>query len=178
MYLIGLRNIQRVEIVMAIHAGFTQLIPSRHTVVTCSIDALISSSSVAIALVLRVGSHRAVEILGEFPLAVPLFLVIAMATFGAMRTHRRLWRFVSVDDVVEIAKGATLAITAYVLLLLVTGHLTWLPRSIPAILWLVQVAMMGGVRVLGSGIVGPGVGVVCARLIGVGRGRGLGCGSR
>lgn len=133
---------------MVTHAGFTQLIPSRHTVVTCSIDALISSSSVAIALVLRVGSHRAVEILGEFPLAVPLFLVIAMATFGAMRTHRRLWRFVSVDDVVEIAKGTTLAITAYVLLLLVTGHLTWLPRSIPAILWLVQVAMMGGVRVL------------------------------
>lgn len=133
---------------MVNNTAFNQVIPSRHTIITFSIDALISSSSVAIALVLRVGSQRAMEILGEYPMAAPLFLVIAMTTFGAMRTHRRLWRFVSVDDVVEIAKGTAVAIAAYLLLLLLTGHLAWIPRSIPAILWLVQVAMMGGVRVL------------------------------
>ena len=133
---------------MVNHAGFTQIIPSRHTIVTCSIDALISSSSVAIALILRVGSQRAGEILEEFPMAAPLFLVASMATFGAMRTHRRLWRFVSLDDVVDIAKGTTLAIIFYLLLLVLTDQLSWMPRSIPAILWLVQVTAMGGVRVL------------------------------
>ncbi|MET0309789.1 MAG: nucleoside-diphosphate sugar epimerase/dehydratase [Sphingomonas sp.] len=85
-----------------------------------------------------------------------------MATFWMMRTYRRLWRFVSVDDLVELAKGTTLAIAAYLLVLLLIGHIMWVPRSIPAILWLVQIAMMGGTRVLRrlaaeylSGIVNP-----------------------
>lgn len=124
-----------------------QILPSRHTMVTCAIDLAISSASLVIALVLRVGSQRAGEILGEFPLAVPLFAIIATVTFCTMKTYRRLWRFVSVGDVVEIAKGTTLAIFAYLLVLILVGQIAWMPRSIPAILWLVQVVMMGGVRI-------------------------------
>ena len=140
----------------------TRALPSGHSTVIFLIDALVSSISLPIALILRVGSGRAGEILNEQPLAAPLFLGVAMATFWTMRTYRRLWRFVSVGDLIEIAKGTTLAIAGYLLLLLLIGNLGWMPRSIPAILWLVQIAMMGGARVVRrlvaeylSGIVNP-----------------------
>ncbi|MBC9031381.1 polysaccharide biosynthesis protein [Sphingomonas sp. JC676] len=133
---------------MSKYTKLTQALPSGHSTVIFLIDALVSSISLPIALILRVGSGRADEILNEVPFSAPLFLVVAMATFWTMRTYRRLWRFVSVGDLVEIAKGTTLAISVYLLLLLLTGHLAWMPRSIPAILWLVQIAMMGGARVI------------------------------
>lgn len=132
---------------MARYTRLMEAIPSGRVIIICLIDGIISASSVSIALTLRVGSQRAGEILTEFPWAAPLFLIAAMTTFLAMRTYRRLWRFVSIGDLVEIATGTTLAIGAYILLLLLAGEIEWMPRSIPAILWLVQIAMMGGARV-------------------------------
>lgn len=131
---------------MANRSRVIMKIPSLHLIIICAIDATISSFSVAVALTLRVGSKDASEVLNQFPLAAPLFLAIATATFCAMRIYHRRWRFVSVRDMVEIAIGTTLAIAIYVLLLGLIGHAGWMPRSLPAILWLVQVAMMGGVR--------------------------------
>ena len=112
-----------------------------------AIDAFIAGLSLAIALTLRVEGERALEMLSAFPLAIPLFATVATGTFWLLKLHCRLWRFTSVDDLMAILKAATLAIGVYLLLLLVIGRIGWIPRSIPAILWLVLVAMMGGARV-------------------------------
>lgn len=110
------------------------------------IDGMIAAISLVAAISLRVGSQRASEVLEAHQAALPLFVAVALVTFVAMRLHRRVWRYSSTDEVFEIVKAVTIAILAYVLLLVAIGGAGWLPRSIPIIQWLVLVVLMGGVR--------------------------------
>lgn len=110
------------------------------------IDGVIAAVSLIAAISLRVGSLRAGQVLNEHLAAMPLFVVVALVTFAAMRLHRRVWRYTSTEEVFEVVKAATVAILAYVLLLILIGGAGWLPRSIPVIQWLVLVVLMGGVR--------------------------------
>ncbi|HEY0624976.1 nucleoside-diphosphate sugar epimerase/dehydratase [Sphingomonas sp.] len=110
------------------------------------IDGTIAAISLVAAISLRVGSLRAGEALEEHRAALPLFVAVALATFAAMRLHRRVWRYSSTDEVFEVVKAATIAVLGYVLLLVVIGGAGWLPRSIPVIQWLVLVVLMGGAR--------------------------------
>ena len=110
------------------------------------IDGVIAAISLVAAISLRVGSLRAGEVLEEHRAALPLFVAVALVTFAAMRMHRRVWRYSSTEEVFEIVKAATVAVLAYVLILVVIGGAGWLPRSIPVIQWLVLIVLMGGVR--------------------------------
>jgi len=110
------------------------------------IDGVIAAISLVAAISLRVGSLRAGEVLKEHLAAMPLFVAVALATFAAMRLHRRVWRYSSTEEVFEVVKAATAAILAYIVLLILIGGAGWLPRSIPVIQWFVLVVLMGGVR--------------------------------
>lgn len=111
-----------------------------------SIDGTIAAISLVAAISLRVGSQRTGQVLAEHWTALPLFVAVALVTFAAMRLHRRVWRYSSTDEIFEVVKAVTVAILAYVALLIVIGGAGWLPRSIPTIQWLVLVVLMGGVR--------------------------------
>ncbi len=111
-------------------------------------DAVSAALALVIALALRTDGERAGSYLQAFPAALPLFVVVSVGAFAIFRLHRRLWRFSSVSDLVAIIAAATLAVSGFVLLLATIGKLGWMPRSIPVLLWLVLVTLMGGVRVV------------------------------
>ncbi|WP_343517625.1 nucleoside-diphosphate sugar epimerase/dehydratase [Sphingomonas sp.] len=110
------------------------------------IDGVIAAISLVAAISLRVGSLRAEQVLAEHRAALPLFVAVALVTFAAMRLHRQVWRYSSTDEIFGIIKAASVAVFAYVALLIVIGGADWLPRSIPVIQWLVLVVLMGGAR--------------------------------
>jgi O-antigen biosynthesis protein WbqV len=130
---------------MAAATQFRFSAPGRTSLVYL-IDGLIAAASLIGAISLRVGLVRAEAVLAEHPLALPLFVAVALTTFAAMRLHRRVWRYASTGDIFAVMKAASIAIAAYVMLLVAIGGAAWLPRSIPIIQWLVLVVLMGGAR--------------------------------
>jgi len=112
-----------------------------------ALDGTAAALSLIIAIYLRVGAAQGDTILARAPYAVPLFTLVALATFGLFQLHRRVWRFASLGDVFAIAEAATLAILGFTLLLAAGGHIAWMPRSIPIIQWLVLVGAMVTMRV-------------------------------
>jgi O-antigen biosynthesis protein WbqV len=110
-------------------------------------DAVSAALALIIALALRTDGGRAGIYLQAFPAALPLFVIVSVGAFAIFRLHRRLWRFSSVTDLVAIGAAATLAVSGFVLLLATIGKLGWMPRSIPVLLWLMLITLMGGVRI-------------------------------
>jgi FlaA1/EpsC-like NDP-sugar epimerase len=116
------------------------------TFLIVGLDATAAAVSLVAAIYLRVGQPRTSMVLSEVPWAASLFAVTAAVTFYLFGLHRRIWRFSSLGDLVAVAQAGTVAILAFALILLATGSIAWMPRSIPVIQWLVLVALMGGMR--------------------------------
>lgn len=79
-------------------------------------------------------------------LATGLFTAIACGSFLASRMYKGVWRYASVNDLLTIAKGATLTVVAFYLLMFLVTRLQDLPRSVLVINWLVLLALLGGPR--------------------------------
>lgn len=81
-------------------------------------------------------------------LATALFTGIACASFLTSRMYKGVWRYASVNDLLTIARGATITVVAFYLLMFLVTRLQDLPRSVLIINWLVLLALLGGPRFL------------------------------
>jgi O-antigen biosynthesis protein WbqV len=115
-----------------------------------AIDLFLCALSWPAAIILRLGDV-AVEQMPYYRdaivVGVPLAVVICGAVFGACGLYRTLWRYVSLQDVISIAKTVAIAIAIF------TGAMatvTWVkvPRSVPVIQYLLLVASMTSTRVV------------------------------
>jgi FlaA1/EpsC-like NDP-sugar epimerase len=77
-----------------------------------------------------------------------LFVGIAGVTFLGLGMYRGVWRYASMNDLLSIAKAATLTVLVFVPLLFLWTRLEQMPRSLPVINWFVLVALLGGPRIL------------------------------
>src|SRR2546421_7694126 len=104
----------------------------------------------AIALILRMDSVRSiVPFLG--PLAVYTLgsLVITLAVFWAFGMYHRYWRYATVDELLHIglAVSAAIGVQAAVYLSTLSLHIwSGFPRSLPVIVGLLTLVMVGGTR--------------------------------
>jgi O-antigen biosynthesis protein WbqV len=80
--------------------------------------------------------------------ATASFTGIAGAAFMSARMYKGVWRYASVNDLLTLAKGATLTVAAFYLLMFLTTRLQDLPRSVLIINWFVLLALLGGPRFL------------------------------
>ncbi len=111
-------------------------------------DIFMAAVSLPLSLWLRMGST--IESVPEsFILqSTALFAVTAAAVFWPMGLYRGIWRYASMNDLIQITKAVSLAVLIFLPILFVTSRAEFLPRSLPIINWFVLMALLGGPRFL------------------------------
>jgi O-antigen biosynthesis protein WbqV len=109
-------------------------------------DVIMASISFMIALFLRLGSSIEFYSMELLVLGTGLFTAVAAIVFRYMKMYRGVWRYASLNDLVNITKSASLVILIFLVLVFMTTRLENLPRSLPFINWFVLIALLGGSR--------------------------------
>jgi len=111
-------------------------------------DLLIAGVSFWLAHYLRLGDLM-MDFSGEMIThAILPFILFAGFIFIASGLYRGLWRYASMQDLLTLTKAATIVIILFYLALFFATRLEGVPRSVPAIHWLLLLAMLGGPRFL------------------------------
>lgn len=109
-------------------------------------DIVMAGLSFFLALYLRLGGE-----VWDRPYLVNgmlLFTGVAAAVFWSMKLYGGVWRYASLNDLIAIAKAATLTGLIFLPLLFLVSRLEGLPRSIIFINWFTLMALLGGPRFL------------------------------
>jgi O-antigen biosynthesis protein WbqV len=112
-------------------------------------DLVMAAAAYPLSLYLRVGDEM-LDYAGVEHVAVKTatFTLIAAVVFWTMGLYRGVWRYASLNDLWAIARAVTVAIAAFVAVEFVATRLHGMPRSTPAIMWLVLAFLLGGPRFL------------------------------
>lgn len=111
-------------------------------------DVVMAVAAIALSLFLRLGENIVFYPKGELYLAITIFSVVAAVVFRFMRMYRGIWRYASLNDLLNITKAASLIILLFLIILFAVTRLEDLPRSIPFISWFILIALLGGPRFL------------------------------
>ncbi|MEK9660377.1 MAG: nucleoside-diphosphate sugar epimerase/dehydratase, partial [Alphaproteobacteria bacterium] len=109
-------------------------------------DLVMAASSFVLSLYLRMG-----ETMFELPWTfivqgMALFTAICAIVFWPMGLYRGVWRYASINDVIQMTKAVTLVILLFLPVLFLLTRAEFLPRSLPVINWFVLMALLGGPR--------------------------------
>ncbi|MDG1288030.1 MAG: nucleoside-diphosphate sugar epimerase/dehydratase [Rickettsiales bacterium] len=111
-------------------------------------DLIVAGASFWLAHYLRLGDLM-MDFSGELLThAILPFIVFSGFVFIAAGLYRGLWRYASMQDLLTLSKAATIIIVIFYLTLFFATRLEGVPRSVPAIHWLLLLAMLGGPRFL------------------------------
>ncbi|MBY0280852.1 MAG: hypothetical protein K2W94_01710 [Alphaproteobacteria bacterium] len=106
-------------------------------------DTLMAFLSLFIALYLRIGDEF-LEYTPEFILKNMLvFSLLSASIFFWMQTHRAIWRYVSLEDMIPLALATVLTTILFYPLMLLMAQQEALPRSVPIINALVLIMLLG-----------------------------------
>jgi O-antigen biosynthesis protein WbqV len=111
------------------------------------LDATLAAIAIVLAFYMRLGSqvfHFAGDML---PQAAAACFLLSLPVLWLMRLNRSLWRYTSMADLIQVAKASTLLLILFYLCGFSANRLTGIPRALPVIHWLIQVACWGGLRV-------------------------------
>jgi len=72
--------------------------------------------------------------------------VIAALVFSAVGLQRGIWRYSSIEDVIQIFKAVTLSTGLFVLAMFFLTRLENVPRSVPLLQWPILVGLLAGSR--------------------------------
>lgn len=109
-------------------------------------DIFMAAVSLPLSLWLRMGPSIDTVPSSFVIQATVLFAVIAAAIFLPMGLYKGIWRYASMNDLIQITKAVTLAVLVFSLILFVVSRSEFLPRSLPVINWFVLMALLGGPR--------------------------------
>jgi len=128
-----------------VKASISNALPSAHTVLpqaALAHDFLVAFLSLFISLYLRVGD----EFLNYSPIFILknmlVFSLVSVSVFCWMQTHKGIWRYVSIEDVLPLSLAVVLSIVLYSPLMVFMAQQESLPRSIPAINALVLITLL------------------------------------
>ncbi|MCX7338778.1 MAG: hypothetical protein NTX76_05830 [Alphaproteobacteria bacterium] len=106
-------------------------------------DALMAFLSFFVALYLRIGE----EFLDYSPAFVlknmAVFAIVSASIFIWMQTHRAVWRYVSIEDMLPLSLSAVLANIIFFPLMLLMAQQESIPRSVPLINAFVFICFLG-----------------------------------
>ena len=110
-------------------------------------DVLMAGLSFFFSLYLRLGSE--IESVTHYWVEGTLaFMAVSTVVFVAMKLYKGVWRYTSLQDLIQIMKAATITILAFLLVMFLVLRLEGFPRSVFLINWFVLVAMLAGPRLL------------------------------
>ncbi len=111
-------------------------------------DTVMAAASFVISLYLRLGQNPLDYSRDLVVTGTAIFTLVAVCVFWSMRLYRGIWRYASVDDLLQIIKAVSLAILVFVLALFWITRLEGLPRSTLGINWFVLVGLLAGPRLV------------------------------
>lgn len=111
-------------------------------------DIFMAAVSLPLSLWLRMGTSVETVPLTFLAQSTALFALIAAVLFWPMGLYRGIWRYASMNDLIQITKAVSLAVLVFVPILFITSRAEFLPRSLPVINWFVLMALLGGPRFL------------------------------
>src|SRR5213078_2410990 len=113
--------------------------------------ALVSFAYLA-AYALRFDFRIPPEQLRNYGETLPYLLVLRVALFRSFGLFRGYWHLVGVRDLRQLVAAVTLGSVAFVTLLVFAGRFGTVPRSVPALDWLITIVVAGGIRFVARGI--------------------------
>ena len=109
-------------------------------------DIFMAALSFLLSLFLRTGTDLLIVTADNLIVGTILFTGVAGTVFWFMRMYRGLWRYASLNDLLNITRSVTLAILIFFVLMFAITRLDDLPRSLPFINWFILIALLGGPR--------------------------------
>ncbi|MBT3929854.1 MAG: polysaccharide biosynthesis protein [Rhodospirillaceae bacterium] len=109
-------------------------------------DIFMAAVSLPLSLRLRMGPSIETVPTDFILQSTALFAIIAAAVFLPMGLYKGIWRYASMNDLIQITKAVTLAVLVFSLISFVVTRSEFLPRSLPVINWFVLMALLGGPR--------------------------------
>ncbi|MES2984252.1 MAG: nucleoside-diphosphate sugar epimerase/dehydratase [Pseudomonadota bacterium] len=109
-------------------------------------DALMAVLSFYLALLLRLGDRVFIYAQGaSYTCANAVFVLLLVSCLLYCRAYRHVWRFTSLNDLVVIARAASIAWLVFYLGMYGFNRLEHIPRSIPFIHWMtLMLCLMAG----------------------------------
>jgi FlaA1/EpsC-like NDP-sugar epimerase len=77
---------------------------------------------------------------------VPLLLAVRLLTFAAFRLYQGWWRYVGMQDVMDIGKAVSASTGLFIFILYLTGQAAGFPRSVLILDWAIAIFVFGGIR--------------------------------
>ncbi len=109
-------------------------------------DIFMAAVSFALTLMLRMGEAIYTLPLDFIIQGTVVFTIIASTAFWYMGLYRGIWRYASMNDVIQITKAVTVAVLIFLPVMFLWTRAEFLPRSFPIINWFVLIALLGGPR--------------------------------
>ncbi len=111
-------------------------------------DMVMVGISFVAALYLRLGNSLFVWDWTAFWIAGGLLLLVAAPVLWFSGLYRGIWRYASLDDMINIARAGTLILLLFLPVMFLINRLDAIPRSTLLINWFVLLALLAGPRVL------------------------------
>jgi FlaA1/EpsC-like NDP-sugar epimerase/lipopolysaccharide/colanic/teichoic acid biosynthesis glycosyltransferase len=112
------------------------------------LDGLLVAAALFLAIVLRFDGRIPDIYLANYLLVAPWLSLASVVALGWAGVHRHIWRYVGVRALVDIGMALTgTSILLGIVNLLLPEQL--FPRSVPFISWLLQLVLVGGIRIVG-----------------------------
>ena len=110
------------------------------------LQAILPALSLYIALLLRLDLDESRISYSAFVIWAPVLVGLRLVALIYFRAHTGLWRYVSVPDLIGVAKATTAATIAFGIIGLITIDPFDIPRSVYFIEWGVYIFLAGGLR--------------------------------
>jgi FlaA1/EpsC-like NDP-sugar epimerase len=111
------------------------------------LDIAAAVAALHLALLLRAGTALRPDMSEGVWIATPVVAILALGAHLVLGLQPRLWRYVSLRDLLLTAGMALIVAAGSAAALYLAGLAAWMPRSLPAIHWLVMTAIFVGLRV-------------------------------
>ena len=111
-------------------------------------DCLMGAASFVLALYLRLGTGFLSYARHYWQEGMVAFAFLLLLTLLHFRTYRRVWRYTSLNDLLVIARGGTIAIVLFYVGMFFITRLEQLPRSVPFIHWMCLMLCLCGARLI------------------------------
>jgi FlaA1/EpsC-like NDP-sugar epimerase len=109
---------------------------------------VVVAASLLLAYLLRYDFQRELVPWGVFLRLLPALILIKLAIFWWQGTYRGWWRYVSIADVVDLARANLFASVAFILYVVFSHRLNGIPRSVLVLDGVICFCIMAGVRFL------------------------------
>ncbi len=111
-------------------------------------DIVVAALSVVLAMYLRLGRGFFDFDPSLIVIMTIAFVLIATPFFFYFGLYRGVWRYTSIDDLFRVVKAVTVTVICFFAFLHVWSALQFVPRSLPAIQWLLLLVGLLGPRLL------------------------------